>query len=153
MKKVALLIACVLIIFSLCSCGGGSYTIGERYLVTTDCYMEIYRPYISESLPYLLRSDMTASERESVHYLLSTLGNFSEKVSEEFLHEKSPAIIMQTVGEGKIEFYLDCENQRVFTTESQPDSPLWKYTIYETNSEHFKNVVENLLGMKAGANG
>lgn len=151
MKRVALLLACALIIFSLCSCGGGSYTIGERYLVTTDGYMEIYRPYISDSLPYLLRSDMTAQERESIHYLLSTLGNFSEELSEELLHEKSPAVIMQTVGEGRIEFYLDCENQRVFTVESQPDSPLWKYTTYETNAEHFKSVAENLFGIKVGA--
>ncbi len=150
MKRVALLLTCVLIIFSLCSCGGGSYTIGERYLVTTDGYMEIYRPYISDSLPYLRRSDMTASERESIHYLLSTLGNFSEEESEELLYEKSPAIIMQTVGEGEIEFYLDCVNQKVFTAESQPDSPLWKYTIYETNAEHFKSVAENLLGIKVG---
>jgi|GEM_PF-2821885 hypothetical protein len=150
MKRVALLLICALIIFSLCSCGGGSYTIGERYLVTTDGYIEIYRPYISDSLPYLLRSDMTAEERESIHYLLSTLGNFSEELSEELLYEKSPAIIMQTVGEGKIEFYLDIENQRVFTVESQPDSPLWKYTTYETNAEYFKSVAENLFGMKAG---
>ncbi len=149
MKRFALFLICVLILFSLCSCGGGSYTIGEKYLVTTDGYMEICRPHISDSLPYLRRSDMTASERESIHYLLSTLGNFSEEESEALLYENSPAIIMHTIGEGEIEFYLDCTNQKVFTVESQPDSPLWKYTVYDTNAEYFKGVAENLFGIKA----